>query len=366
MTTAERALALGTALEGFPNAIARGSGEMLLDLVRAELGHPEILDGFQSRESIRSMAIAPRCILHVLAGNTPNAAIQSVAIGLLLGSANRVKLPSKAPEVGEALKRFLGQLPNQLRETVEVKVELPDVWLTDSGAVIVFGSDDTVSQLRGRIRPWQKFIAHGHRLSFGIVFKEASAGGEAARRAASDVSLFDQLGCLSPHDVYVEESVPGEARTFAKRLAGEMRQFNESTPRGDISPSETQEIFHLRSGYSFRAVSDHRVAVWASRGSTEWTVIYEEDPQFAVSCLNRLVFVKPLPAPDSMAEHLRLVRPHLSTIAIWPFSATRAEGLTRLGASRICPLGESQSPTAFWHPDGISTLQQLVDWIDLG
>ena len=35
------------------------------------------------------------------------------------------------------------------------------------------------------------------------------------------------------------------------------------------------------------------MAVWASSTPNEWTVIYEDDPSFTPSCLNRAVFVKP-------------------------------------------------------------------------
>ena len=121
----------------------------------------------------------------------------------------------------------------------------------------------------------------------------------------------------------------------------------------------------MRSSYAFRAANDPRVGLWQSERSTDWTVIYEEDPQFAVSCLNRLVFVKPLPPLESMPEHLRLVRPHLSSVAISPCTEAHARSLLTLGVSRMCALGQSQVPTPFWHQDGLGALALLVDWIDL-
>lgn len=359
-----RARALARALRQFPNAMgaAVSTGE-LLEWVRMELGDAAALDGFCPRGSICSRAVPPGRVLHVVAGNTANAALQSLVTGLLAGSHNLVKLPSEAPGVADAVARFLAALPESLRASVETAAVLPDRWLMEADAVIVFGSDETVAHFRSRLRPWQKFIAHGHRLSFAIVFDDA--GETAAELAASDVSLFDQQGCLSVHDIYVRERCSGDARAFAERLAVAMSAFNKHTPRSAISIAEAQEISHLRGSYAFRAANDDRVAVWQSEPSTDWTVIYEDDPQFAVSCLNRLVFVKPLPPLETMPGHLRLVRPHLSTLAIWPCTADRARSVAQLGVSRVCPLGKSQSPTPFWHQDGQASLAALVRWIDI-
>jgi hypothetical protein len=185
---------------------------------------------------------------------------------------------------------------------------------------------------------------------------------QAAAAAARDVSLFDQQGCLSPHCLYVG----GDARGFAKQLAEEMAAFDAVTPRRPLSIGESAELMHLRSGYEFRARNDSRVQFWQSEGSTNWTVIFEEEAQFAVSCLNRLVFVKPLPSHAAMPEALGMVRDYLSTIGLWPFSSAEAEKWTGYGASRICPLGMAQEPSLFWHQDGGQVLAPLVTWVDIG
>jgi hypothetical protein len=95
-------------------------------------------------------------------------------------------------------------------------------------------------------------------------------------------------------------------------------------------------------------------------------VIYEAEAQFAVSCLNRVVFVKPLPKPQAMHAALEMVCDHLSTIALWPFSLREAEKWAGYGASRICPLGSAQQPSIFWHQDGGQVLAPFVKWVDAG
>ena len=88
---------------------------------------------------------------------------------------------------------------------------------------------------------------------------------------------------------------------------------------------------------------------------------YDESPGFPRSPLNRFVFVKPLPA-DFVAE-LREVHPHLSCAGFWPATPAHAHKLAPLGVSRLCPLGQMQSPPWTWLQDGTPALAPLVRWV---
>src|SRR5262249_15836819 len=160
------------------------------------------------------------------------------------------------------------------------------------------------------------FIGHGHKLSFAVVFDDPSC--ERAAAAARDVAAFDQLGCLSPHVFFVA----GDARAYAGRIAEEMRRTELTDPRGALSVSPATDIPALREGLQFRAANDEPIAVWASEGSTAWTVAYDGAPGFPRTPLHRFVFVKPLPA--DFAEVTRDVRPHLSCAGIWPATLENA------------------------------------------
>ena len=298
MTTAERAAGISAAIKD--SAYAENiTSDDLLNLLKAELGHIEILDSPQTYGDLKCLAVAPESILHIIAGNTPMAGIQSITRGLLLGSRNFVKLPST--EIPE-LNRFVEALPQNLRELVEINSELSENWLQQSNAIIVFGNDDTIRHFRERTREDQIFISHGHRISLGVVFKDDD--NSAAKLAARDVSLFDQQGCLSPHDLYIHPNNKIAPPDFAAELAGEMEQFNQHTPRQALSTEENAEITTLRDSYDFRQSGDAGIKLWTSDKSTDWTVIYEEEPQFTISPLNRVVFVKPLPELTQLSKQL--------------------------------------------------------------
>ena len=351
MNTPDRIAALCHAAQGFA-FLGLTTPDALMGLLAAELGDARALDEFVPLGGSFAKAVAPGVILHIVSGNTPAAALQSLIRGLLLGAHNLCKIPSAGlPEVAQ----FRAALPPELAARIEIAPELPDEWLARADAMIVFGSDETIAHFSALAAPRQTFIAHGHALSFGVVFDDPDFA--SAADAARDASVFDQRGCLSPHVIYVG----GDARGYAARLAEEMQRFHERDPRGAISISEANAIRALRDDLTFRAANGEPIALHASAGSTAWTVAFVDAPGFPRSPLNRFVFVKPLPA--DFAAELREVRTHLSCAGIWPATPDHARALAATGVSRICPLGRMQQPPWSWRQDGWPALAPLVRWI---
>jgi hypothetical protein len=139
-----------------------------------------------------------------------------------------------------------------------------------------------------------------------------------------------------------------------------MEEAGLAHPRSKLSLSEAAAILEIRETSRFRAAIGEPVQLWESPGSNDWTVIFDADPMFAPSPLNRVIFVRPLPEPPGVA--LSLAQPFLSTIGIWPNTRAFAERAAALGASRICALGRMQEPGWTWRQDGRQTLAPLVSW----
>ncbi|MFM8656082.1 MAG: acyl-CoA reductase, partial [Chthoniobacterales bacterium] len=299
----------------------------------------------------------PGNILHVVSGNTPHAALQSLIGGLLLGSRNLVKLPRGGLiEVDE----FVSGLPEALRAKVEMAEELPSDWLTQAEVVIVYGSDETMAHFRGLVAPSQVFVGHGHKASLGIVWDDPQFA--SCHGAARDASLFDQQGCLSPQVFYVRETRTGFTREYAEKLSSAMDHFNRSHPRGLLTVEEKAEISNLRAAYRFRAANDLRVALWEGGGNMDWTVVYEEDFWFPASPLHRVIFVKPL--PEDFANAIGPAAAHIGAVGLFPCTEELADRFAELRPSRFCPIGRMQDPPWTWHNGGIPRLASLVKWVD--
>jgi hypothetical protein len=357
MNTQERAEAVAQATEPFRALLGPTTKEDLLGWLRAELGNAEALDHWTNHGQAKARAIAPDTILHVVSGNTPHAALQSLAGGLLLGSINLVKLPRGGIiEVGE----FIAALPEALRATIETDEELPSGWIARANAVIVYGSDETVAHFRSLVSPSQVFVGHGHKASLGLVWEDPAFA--SCEGAARDASLYDQQGCLSPQVFYVRETRPGFAREYAEHLASAMDRFNRTHPRGPLTTEEKAAIANLRAAYRFRAAGDLRVALWEGGANLDWTVVYEEDAWFPASPLNRVIFVKPLPAglPSSIGP----ASEYIGAVGLFPCTEELADRFAALRPSRFCALGHMQEPPWTWHNGGVPRLTSLVKWVD--
>ena len=109
------------------------------------------------------------------------------------------------------------------------------------------------------------------------------------------------------------------------------------------------------------------VRQWKSEGDTSWTVVYEQDPVFVTSCLNRFVHVKAVEDIDQMLRVAEMARGKVSTVGLAAPKNEAAEivqALSHWGVPRVCPIGQMQNPPLGWRHDGRPTLGDLVTWTD--
>jgi len=379
--TAERALPVITRYS--PAMVRRVLDRMAADwraeplngLLRAEFGDPGVLDGFRSgsRGRGRVAAFGPALTTHVFSGNVPGVAVTSIVRSLLVKAATLGKTAAGEPLLPALFARAVAEEDAELGACLAVAywpgdhVVLTRAALEPADVVVVYGGTEAVASVWAQAPAGARVLAYGPRLSFGVVARErltADGAAEAARAAALDASTFDQQGCVSPHVFYVEEGGDVGPREWAGLLAREMEAVERELPRGPLAPEESSAIQQLRAHAEFSEGAE----LHASGDGTAWTVVFEPDPAFEASCLNRVVRVKPV---RDAAEVATLVAEHahrLQTVGV-SASPERAEELAmafgRLGASRVTPLGKMAWPPPWWHHDGHPPLRDLVRWCDL-
>ena len=293
----------------------------------------KILEETFLREASGTTVRLPKNIIHIISGNTPHAAFQTLLNGVLLGAHNLLKLPS------QTLLDF--EVPDPLQAFVEVSRELPAHWITKADAMVVFGSDNTIRHFQSLCPLEIPFIGHGHRIGIAIIDEPTPT---AAQLAARDIGLFNQSGCLSLQTIYLKDPC-----AFGLLLAEAMTNFEEQNPRGPLSLSEAGAITILREETRYLMAQDPEShALWHSPHSTAWTIIFENDSRLDLSPGNRTIFLRPMPNDFSKFSHL-------SGIALHPY-----EERPNLPSPRIFPLGEAQFPPALWPHDGILPLASLV------
>ena len=215
-----------------------------------------------------------------------------------------------------------------------------------------------------------RFLAYGNRVSFGYVASAVLSGLKARRvaeRAAADVVAWNQLGCLSPHVFYVQDGGAVSPEQFAELLAEKLARREETEPRGELPVEVAAAIASRRTLYEVRAAHSPETRHWRSQGSTAWTVVYEADPRFQVSCLNRFIYVKGVKALTEALQSADSVRGKVSTVGLAapePEAQELVIELARWGVTRVCPLGRMQQPPLTWRHDGRPALGDLVRWTD--
>jgi hypothetical protein len=335
------------------------------------LGTPE-----ERADNRVSMARGPELISLVTAANLPSLTIMSIVHGLLIGSAQFIKCPEGSGYIPKLFAHSLYDAHPKLGACIELaswtggEEVLEKSLFEESDCVVATGRDETVTSVRSRILPHQRFVGYGSRVSFAYIQKDMlsrAMAKELAKNAAQDVASWNQLGCLSPHLIYVEKGGSVGPEMFSEMLAEALEQIETTQPRGDISHSQEDHITYKRNFYESRSEGAGDVRQWKSESDTSWTVVYEEDPVFTTSCLNRFIHVKTVKDVEEMLRVAEMARGQVSTVGL---SAPKNDAehivkkMAHWGVTRICPIGQMQNPPLGWRHDGRPPLGDLVTWTD--
>ena len=351
-------------------------------LLVQDLGHARRLDELvatpaEERQSRNALARGPELIAHVAAGNLPNPVLMSIVLGFLTRSAQFVKCASGTSLLPRLFAHSLYEVEPKLGACLEIagwpggNAELETALFAEADCVTTTGNDETLAAIRARLPVKTRFLGYGHRVSFGYVASESLTSFNTKKvvaRAATDIVAWNQLGCLSPHVIYVEHGGAVAAEHFAEQLAEELARREEAEPRGEVRVETAATIASRRAFYEVRAAHSPDTRFWRSKNSTAWTVVYEADARFQLSCLHRFIYVKGVADLKAVLENADSVRGQVSTIGLAaPEERARelASQLARWGATRICPLGQMQNPPLAWRHDGRPALGDLVTWTDL-
>jgi hypothetical protein len=368
---------------GLDNFFRQFTPDNFHSLLVQELGDAQRLDRFVAsdigeKSNRLAMAVGPEFLVHITAGNLPNPALMSIVLGLLTRSAQFVKCASGSAFLPRLFAHSIYDADAKLGACLEIaewrggNADLETALFAESDCVTATGSDETLAAIRARLPVNIRFLGYGHRVSFGFVAHEVLSGfytRQIVSRAADDVVAWNQLGCLSPHVIYVQTGGEVSPEKFAELLADELERREQTEPRGELPAEHAAAIASRRGIYEVRAAhSPETTQHWCSRNSTAWTVVYEADARFQLSCLNRFIYVKGVRDLTEALQSAEMVRGQVSTVGLGVPEHKLEELATQLarwGATRVCPLGRMQNPLLTWRHDGRPALGDLITWTDL-
>lgn len=199
----------------------------------------------------------------------------------------------------------------------------------------------------------------GPKLSFSVISKESLSDERStrklARKIAIDASVFDQTGCASSHNVFVELGGSISPIRFAEILSEAMAKVAIQVPKGKMTPEAAV--------HSARGIYDFKGFVYGDPDSV-WTVLYSDNTELNKPVYSRGVFVHPIVDLDDVVEYISDDIQTIGLDAIGEKATRFATKAAQKGAVRFPLCGKMLNFETPW--DGVFIMDRLVKWNTLG
>lgn len=226
--------------------------------------------------------------------------------------------------------------------------------------ILAYGSDETITSLRTRVPASTPFMGFGSRLSAAVVDRDAALD-DTARKAANDIALYDQSGCLSPQTILVEGPA-ARGREFAIALDRELEAATRDWPADGQTPGQKMAIRTARD-----LISMEEGGLALGPPDLRWSVLFSLAGRFELSPMGRVAGVRVYESDADLESLLAPWEGMLQAVGVGSSNAIRrlTPILAGAGATRICPIGEMQFPRLSWSHDGRAILTSLIRWLDV-
>ena len=227
---------------------------------------------------------------------------------------------------------------------------------------IAWGGRESVETVSGYPARYDaETVIFGPKLSYSVIAKEElSSVQEAkklARKVSVDVSVFDQTGCASPHNLYVEEGGIVSPEEFIDIVGESMQKTELQVPKPMMSPEQVSQIHSIRGVYDFKGTV---------KGSEtmSWTILFDDLDEIDKPVYSRVLFVHKV---KSIFDCLKYIDENTQTIGIAAptekaiMFATEA---TKRGVMRLPLIGRMLNFEMPW--DGLFLFDRLIRWNSYG
>ena len=371
---------LERALDDAFQPVTRGG---LTKWIQSEIGAVQALDRPAPGPSgMTRRAHGPEWMLQIYAGNIPTLPVWPIYSALILKSALLAKTSAQEPLLAPLLAKTIAEVDETLGACLAVvwwkggTSDLDRTALSLAPAVLAFGGEEAMASV-GRQSPRDAVrVLHGPKVSIGYVERRAlsyAALRSLAARAALDVSMFDQQGCLSPHALYVERRGEVSPAKFAEALAAALESHAHLLPRGVMATKDAASVQLFRAQARFEAAGSAAGSVAGAAGTqvlespdaTAWTVALEAGAGFEPGPTHRTVRVHVIDGFDELARGLRGTTSFIEAVGLearGPERTRLAAAFSALGIPRVAPIGELQRPSPLGTHGGVRRLLPFVTW----
>jgi len=313
----------------------------------------------------------PEIIGHICAGNIIGIAAFEMVLDKLVDAATWIKVPSEEPVFGALYAKSIEEIDSQLAYSIAVfpfgggDKEVREFLFSKSDIVRATGGEKARISLTDLAEKHNIPISgHWHKFSFITIAREYmdERASQIAELVSLDVTAWDQQGCFSPQEIFVEKGGEINPLNFAELLAEEMETTSIALPKG--TNSGKMQVLDGYHQYFKKEMMGEPVKIFPS-ATHQWLVIYDGTTEnVEPSPLFRVIRVKPV---NDIMEIPKIVKPigsFLQTVGVAipnnrliPF----ADAIGGAGATNIRAISSMtlQKP---WEPwDGRFPLHELFE-----
>lgn len=322
----------------------------------------------------------PEVIGHICAGNILGLAAFEMVMDKLVDAATWVKVPTEEPVFGALYAKSIEEVDPLLAHSIAVlpfssqDTLVQDYLFSQSDLVRATGGEQARRNLSALAeRHHVPLAGHWHKFSFIVIAREFldTQASEIAQLASLDVSAWDQQGCFSPQEIYVESGGRVSPKEFAGLLAKEMETTTRALPKG--SNSGKIQVLDGYYQYFTKETMGEPVKIYPSKDN-QWLVIYDEsNPNCEPSPLFRVIRIKPVSDIMVIPQMVRPLSSFLQTVGV-AIPQNRllafADALGQVGVTNFRTISGMTLQKA-WEPwDGRFPLQELfehdgIHWVSI-
>jgi Acyl-CoA reductase (LuxC) len=335
-------------------------------------GGTEVLDGWVDHtdpngSTSRIRAFPPR-LVHMLSGNSPSAAMTSIADAALVKAVNVFKMPSADPFTTVAVLRTMSDIePDHpvLRSMSAVYWRGGDTRVEGVlyrsqyfDKLVAWGGGEAINNAAKYVGPGFQLIAFDPKVSMSIIGQDAfgsdSTLAEVADLAATDATIFNQDACVAPRQIFVEgdqEQVDHFCELLCDGL-GVDREFASA-----VGPVPGSDIKEAVEGLRFL---EPEYRVWGGFDGRGLVVRSPEPVDFHPT--NKTVNVVPVAA---ISDAVSFATVATQTVGVYPASARAGlrDALATAGVQRVVNLGSALKGSQGNPHDAMFPLHRFVNWV---
>lgn len=322
-------------------------------------------------ESYRPMGF----MVQIMPSNDPALPVLSAFEGLLTGNVNLLKMSRHSSDFTAVFfdaffsntwtqnfkpKLIIAKISSQDKETLRAL-------FSESDAVVAWGGEEAITEIRNLCPSKVKFIEWGHRISFAYVSGKKKSDLSFVKGIVKDILLYNQQACSSPQCVYIEEASFAELQTIAKEMNLEFQAQCENFLLTSPSAMESAEIQKVTAVVKTERSFKENYTDVIQEPSNKWRILIDTRSGLRASPLYRTIWLKPIKR-EQVWEVFRPLRQYLQTVGL-ACTLSEMKNLSDLfyqvGINRIRPIGKMQESYMGEPHDGYAAMSRYLKRVSL-